>query len=312
MIPPLVSFVTWNRLGLTARNLKALLDSDEDFELCITDNNSQDATWEYLKSVTDCRIKSKTRFDRNMGPVYASNFALSKRKKEQFFFTIDNDVHILTKNWLSKFMQAFEVFPDLGLLGAVRQDYYDRFRLLFSERNHEDLRCLFISKGFVEGCCQCLRPEVLDSLGYWCEENCMGDIELCYRILKFTPYRIAYFPTVEISQEQCIACGKCIAGDVCPLYGLLEDESTLAEKSAPVDETCFQKYTKCYANPEFRNKFYKKYEKFVKELEKGSRPPYCASIHDAESMAKVPSNLQQIHECFKFYAERDANCNLKT
>lgn len=293
MIPPLVSFVTWNRLGLTAKNLKALLETDEDFELCIIDNNSQDDTWQYLETVSDDRIKLKTRFKNNMGPVYASNFALSKRKEDQFFFTIDNDVQILEPGWISKFLRAFEVFPELGLLGAVRPEYYGRCRLTAVEKQEGGLKCLVIKKGFVEGCCQCLRPEVLNSLGYWCEENCMGDMELCYRILRFTPYKIAYFPSVEIRQEQFISCEHCTAVNSCRLY------------IQPSNETCFQKHSRRYANPQFRNKFYWKYEKCLKEMENGSRSPFCASVHDEESMKKSLYNRHLAEENFSFFADND-------
>jgi hypothetical protein len=77
MTPPMVSFITWNRLGLTDRNLKALLRTDEDFELYLADNNSRDGTWYYLSSLSDPRIKSRVRFDANRGPVYAANYHLS-------------------------------------------------------------------------------------------------------------------------------------------------------------------------------------------------------------------------------------------
>lgn len=50
---PIVSFVCWNRAGLTARNLKELLKSTDDFELYIVDSNSEDDTWEFLKTLKD-------------------------------------------------------------------------------------------------------------------------------------------------------------------------------------------------------------------------------------------------------------------
>jgi GT2 family glycosyltransferase len=69
MNPPFISYSTFHRLGLTARNLNALLNNTtDDFELHIVDNNSQDGTWDYIKSLTDSRIKSKTRFEVNYGP----------------------------------------------------------------------------------------------------------------------------------------------------------------------------------------------------------------------------------------------------
>lgn len=86
MIPPFLSYITFNRLGLTARSLKSILDTPEDFEMHIIDSNSKDDTWEYIQSLDDSRIKSKTRLDMNLGPVYALNLNLSKRRQEQYFF----------------------------------------------------------------------------------------------------------------------------------------------------------------------------------------------------------------------------------
>ena len=81
MNTPIISFVTFNRLGLTIRNLERLLESKDNFELYIIDNNSTDDTWEYLKSVNDPRIVEKKRFDLNRGIVYAMNYVISHRKE---------------------------------------------------------------------------------------------------------------------------------------------------------------------------------------------------------------------------------------
>ena len=82
----LVSFICWNRAGLNARNLNALLKSTDDFELYIIDSNSSDDTWEFIKTLNDKRIKEIKKFDLNRGCAYAINYIMSKRKKEQFFF----------------------------------------------------------------------------------------------------------------------------------------------------------------------------------------------------------------------------------
>ena len=103
MRPPFVSYVTWNRLGLTIKNLNSLLDNKDEFELHIVDNNSGDDTWKYICGLKDRRIKSRTRFSVNRGQIYAVNYNLSKRKEGQFFITIDNDVNIITKPWLNNF-----------------------------------------------------------------------------------------------------------------------------------------------------------------------------------------------------------------
>jgi glycosyltransferase involved in cell wall biosynthesis len=66
MVPPLISYIVFHRLGLTVQNLSEILNSKEDFELHIVDSNSSDGTWDYLMSLSDQRIKSVERFEINL------------------------------------------------------------------------------------------------------------------------------------------------------------------------------------------------------------------------------------------------------
>ena len=81
MNTPIVIFVTWNRLGVTISNLKALLKTEDDFDLYIIDNGSIDGTADYLSSLKDNRIKEIKILDKNYGLIYAANYGISKRKK---------------------------------------------------------------------------------------------------------------------------------------------------------------------------------------------------------------------------------------
>ncbi|NJD02002.1 MAG: glycosyltransferase family 2 protein [Ruminiclostridium sp.] len=289
MIPPLVSFIAWNRMGLTARNLTALFNTKDDFHLHIIDNNSMDGTWEYINDLKDSRIISKTKLDANQGPIHAVNYNLSKRSKEQFFITIDNDVNIHTSDWVPKFMDTFKVFPNLGLLGAVSKEYYGRYRLPLLLQRFEGIHYLQIQKGFVEGCCQCLRPELLELLGYWSEENCMGDMEICHRIAHYTPYKMGFIPGIEIDQLQFVSCDSCCGKSRCSLDRKVK--------------TCFSIHREKYNNPQFRNRYGWKYEKCIHEMENGSRTNFCASIHDEDSLKKHRYDKQNAEENFRFYRD---------
>lgn len=289
MTVPLVSFITWNRLGLTERNLRSMLNTTDDFELYIADNNSLDDTWEYLRQLKDSRIRSKTRFNKNRGQVYAANYHLSKRRPGQFFITVDSDVNIHSSGWTGKFMEVFHQFPEAGLLGAVTGEYMDRCKRLLVRREKGSLYYLQAINSFVEGCCQCIRPELLDQLGYWSEECCMGDMELCLRIRKYTKFTTGFIPDVEIDQLQQISCESCGATEFCKLR--------------QQGENCFEIHKKYYKNPQFRNRFQWKYRKFVRELENGTRTAYCASIHDPRSLKLVDYDIQSSQENFKYYIE---------
>jgi len=290
MIPPLVSFIAWNRMGLTARNLTAMLNTKDDFQLHIIDNNSMDDTWEYIKDLKDGRIISRTKFANNEGPVHAVNYNLSKRRKEQFFITVDNDVNVHTSGWVSSFLDTFKAFSNLGLLGAVSNEYYSRYRLPLVKQESEGAFYLQVQRGFVEGCCQCLKPELLELLGYWSEENCMGDVEICHRIARYTPYKMGFIPGIEIDQLQSVPCDSCCGKSWCGL--------DRKEKS------CFSIHREKYNNPRFRNTYGWKYEKCLHEMENGSREIFCASIHDEASLKEHKYNRHTAEENFRFYREK--------
>lgn len=288
MIPPLVSFITWNRMGLTVRNLTALLATEDDFELHIVDNNSKDHTWEYLSDLRDGRIVSKIRFGANLGQIYALNYNLSKRKKDQFFITVDNDVNIHTRNWISKFMEAFGAFPEVGLLGAVSRECFSLFKLPLLEKRKGNIRYLQLQKGFVEGCCQCLSPEVINCIGYWNEETCLGDMEICHRIASYTPYKLGFLPSVEIDQLQSISCGECPGKPWCGLDR---------------EHNCFSLHNDLYSNHKFYRTYEWKYKKYKKEMKKGIKTAFCASVSDEASIVEHSYDRHSAEENFRFYIE---------
>jgi hypothetical protein len=211
--PPYLNFVTFNRLGLTIKNLNSILQSDDNFELHITDCSSQDNTWDYIKSLKDQRIKSRIRFQYNLGQIYANNYNLTKRKPNQYFFTIDSDVNIKTKNWLRKYMQVFENFPEVGLLGIMRDNPYPRFMPPIIPRAKNDISYLELKNAqintimdFIPGCMQGFRPELIKLIGYWSEESGYGDAEISPRIVHYTPFKVGFVTDVEIDMTQSIDC----------------------------------------------------------------------------------------------------------
>lgn len=294
MKPPYVNYVTWNRMGLTARNLTRLLETTDDFALHIVDSSSSDNTWDFLQNLKDRRIKSVTRFDKNKGPIYAANYALSQRDPDQYFFTIDSDVYINTNSWVSKFMEVFETFPEVGLLGVVKGSPYPPYLppVLFNIKNgvsYLQLKNASIIDplDFVPGHFQCLRPELLETIGYWSEENHYGDAELSVRVVQFTPFSAGYVNTVEIDQVQQITCDQCKCKELCSIKDSEDD--------------CFSLRDKDYRNPLFAMKYFWKHLKTYEEMKNGIRSAYCASIHDEESMKNHLYYKDWAMENFNFY-----------
>lgn len=293
-IPPFINFVTFNRMGLTIKNLNNILDSDEDFEMHIIDCNSKDNTWQYIQSLNDKRIKSKTRFTLNLGPIYPLNYSLTKRKPGQYFITIDSDTYIKTKNWIACFMEVFDAFPEVGVLGVMRDNPYPRYMPPIIPRVKGDAAYLELKNAavgvdldFVPGQLQCLRPELIEKIGYWSEENGYGDAELSPRVTHYTPFKVGYLTTVEIDMTQYISCEQCQGKDICTLSRSVT--------------TCYSIGKNLNFNESFVRKYGWKYTETFKELEEGKRTAYCASVHDPASMRNHVYNQLWASENFDYY-----------
>lgn len=174
MTPPLISYSTFHRMGLTVRNLNSLLRTTDDFELHIIDSNSQDNTWEYIQSLVDNRIKSITKLPINAGPIYPVNLNMTRRRSDQYFIVLESDVYFYVPDWITRFIRIFQTFPEVGLLGIPRVNSLPAFQpdvvpVVKNGVSYLQLKSSEIGtiKNFIPGHCQCLRPELINIIGYW-------------------------------------------------------------------------------------------------------------------------------------------------
>jgi len=290
MIPPLISYVTFNRLGLTIKNMTAILNSNDDFEMHIIDNHSTDDTWKYIQSLKDSRIKSKARIAVNTGLINALNINLARRRTDQYFITLDNDVYIQSKNWISEFMKVFDEFPEVGLLGV--QDDKTMPTTVAQKRNGVSYLELINSSDindYVHDSCMIIRPELMEKLGYFSEENYFGDMEICYRVKNYTSFKCGIVPNVNVEIPQTIKCDECLYKEHCKL-----DQYS---------DSCFTKYSKLNIKSEFINKNKWKFEETIKDMESGARPIYCASYNDLSSLTDHIFNTDWALENLQYYIE---------
>lgn len=296
MAPPFISYITFNRLGLTAKNLSTILSSTDDFEIHIIDCNSKDGTWDYIMSLDDSRIKSKDHLEINHGKTYALNMNLIRRSPDQYFFVVDNDVSIETNDWISKFLKVFEVFPEVGLLGVHTNDEYIPPVIPQSKDNvsYQELdgNTADAEKNYIPGNFMCLKPELIKELGYFCEENYLDAVDLTYRVCNLTDYKAGFVTDVSIQMPQSITCAACDYAEKCKL-----DKDT---------NTCFTKYKKMNKNAEFLQKNKWKFEETMRDMKSGARPAYCASLLDATSTKEHIYNMDWAMENF-YYFIRNAN-----
>ncbi len=295
MTPPLISYSTFHRMGLTVRNLNSLLRSTDDFELHIIDNNSQDDTWDYIQSLNDSRIKSRVRFPLNFGPIYPINLNLTRRRPDQYFIVLESDVYLYTPDWISRFMRVFETFPEVGLLGVPRPIplpgfepevvTMEKYGISYNQLKYCEVGTI---RDFVPGHCQCLRPELINTIGYWCEENGYGDAEISIRINKYTPFKAGLTTNIPIDLTQTIPCQICEGIQFCKLNRAVT--------------TCFDIRNNKYKNVSFSALNRWKYFEYFNELNQGKRTVYCASIHDPISYATHLYHMDWATENFNYYA----------
>lgn len=296
MTPPFISYTTFHRLGLTMRNLDSLFRTTDDFELHLVDSNSQDDTWDYLASLDDSRIKSRTRLPTNLGPIYPINLNMTRRRSDQFFIVLESDVMLLAPDWITRMMRIFQTFPEVGLLGLPRINALSDFQpevvpvvndgICYLQLVRSEVGTI---KNFIPGHCQCLRPELINAIGYWCEETCYGDAELSIRVNNFTPFKAGLTVDIPIDMEQSISCEACKRKQLCQL-----DRN---------NETCFSILKNKHKNLSFSETFRWKYLGYFNELYSGIRTAYCASIHDPSSYANHFYHMDWALENFNFYVK---------
>ena len=294
MVAPLLSYVTFNRLGLTEKSISSILKTSDDFEMHIVDNNSTDGSWKYIQSLKDSRIKSRTRLPVNLGQVYALNLNLTKRREDQYFISVDNDVVIDTTDWITRFMNIFNAFPQIGLLGvqasSPNTDNLPSTPIFEKGLLYWKLSKTYNAEGFKPGCCLCLKPELINDIGYYSEENGFGNTELLFRINYCTSYKVGIMTDISVSKLQTIDCSECGYKDRCKL-----SSST---------KTCFAIYQRLYKNDLFLEQFRWKFEETKKDLLSGARPVYCASLFSYNSTDEEIFNLDWATENFQFFIDK--------
>jgi glycosyltransferase involved in cell wall biosynthesis len=184
--PPLVTMVTFNRLGNTIPSLNSLLSCEEDFDLYIIDNGSRDKTWEYLQTINDPRIKEKKRFDGNIGGAAAGNYGLSHRLPDQDWLNFEYDTVIHSKKFISDFREAYRLVPEAGAFSATI--LVDGVSFLEGLRKELPAHRFFFREGkeFLDsptmGYCWYIPYETMNELGYLDEVSYGQDADFNFRI----------------------------------------------------------------------------------------------------------------------------------
>lgn len=111
---------TYNNLKYNMLCIESILLKTDypNYEIIITDNNSTDGTKDYLIAIEKKFHNIKVILnDENEGFAKATNKGI-RVSKGDYIVLLNNDT-VVTKGWLTKFVNYLEKYPDIGLIGPV-------------------------------------------------------------------------------------------------------------------------------------------------------------------------------------------------
>jgi GT2 family glycosyltransferase len=159
-----VVLTTFNRIGHTRAAIESIRTLTRGpFLLTVVDNASTDGTREYLKAeLAAGRIDTLFLLERNMGVACACNLGLAAHAAP-FFVKFDNDVRALRPDWLERLVT---VAGRNAIVGALAYDVYGHGPPTARLPDGEPVRIA----GFCGGSCMVVRRDVLQRLGFFCED----------------------------------------------------------------------------------------------------------------------------------------------
>jgi len=156
-----ISILCLNNLNLTKRCIESVRrhSPDGEYELIITDNGSNDGTWEYITDLQKYRSNISTvRYVTNKGFIQPNRDALALAKGE-FFIMLNNDA-VVPNGWLQELERPFLTFSKAALSGP--------------DGSCSELQANFHGKvgrkEYLEGSCLCCKTEVVRRHGLFSPE----------------------------------------------------------------------------------------------------------------------------------------------
>ena len=179
---------------MTQQTLPSYLNTNQEFEMCICDNDSRDNTWDYIQSLNDPRIIQKKRFDRNFGAINSINWTLTHRRQKQSFINVEYDAYNLTPNFVDMFEQVANEFG----AGLIHAHYVAEQKKRYTEvlfRDHSWFCPVELPKKPPMSFCY-MPYWVFDRLGYLDEATCLMDYEFVSRIVIGLKKQVGMTPSV--------------------------------------------------------------------------------------------------------------------
>lgn len=119
-----ILLVNYNRLDYLKGTIETIMSNTcTPYEIIIWDNGStEQGIKEYLQNLARCKENyTKVFFSpKNLGVWRASNELIAKANCPEIngFVKMDNDVRVLTKGWLDKWIECCKINSEVGMIGA--------------------------------------------------------------------------------------------------------------------------------------------------------------------------------------------------
>jgi len=211
-----IIILTFNGLELNKKCIDSILQNTEgDFEIIVVDNDSQDGTVKYLKSLSDKQIR--VIFNKENTGFARGNNQGAKRAIGDILVFLNNDTEV-TRGWLlplqntlaskeisiagpkllypdGKIQHAGVAFTDKGMPRHI----YRRFDSNFPPANRKK------EYQAVTGACLAIKKEIFDRVGGFDEKyiNGLEDVDLCFKVRK-SGFRVMYCPKSVVVHHESV------------------------------------------------------------------------------------------------------------
>lgn len=192
---------TYNRERVIGKTIQSVLNqTNQDFEVLVVDDGSQDATKEVVEVFHSEKIKYY--YQQNQGAQVARNYGLSKAKGEYVCFLDSDDLWLPT--FLEEMYKAFQhdvevccVYCWLGIMGnghVVPGNKYYLSGYMYREA---------LEQGYItQPSGLMIKRQCFDKIGPWDENLCASqDDDICFRLAKVFKFGLIEKALVVINGE---------------------------------------------------------------------------------------------------------------
>lgn len=199
-----IIIVTYNNLEYNRLCLENIISKTDypNYEIIVVDNNSSDGTPDYLKNMEQRYSFIKIILNNeNIGFAKANNQGIKNSTGDYIVF-LNNDT-VVTKGWLTKFVNYLDKYPEIGLIGPVTNSCGNEAQIDTDYNNLDNMNSfayqytidhegIFFDIRMLAFYCTAMRKEILDKVGLLDEEYGIGmfeDDDYSHRV-KLQGYRI--------------------------------------------------------------------------------------------------------------------------